>query len=143
MKAHSSQSRHFLVELVINCLFFFIMAAVCLSVFARGHIIQESSHKLSMAILQAQSTAESFKAANGDIELFAKLIGAQSEENLTVYYDENWAPISEDKAVYVALVHYENSGDMHKAQIDINSGDEIICSLNVLRYNENGKGGAQ
>ncbi len=143
MRAQSSQSRHFLVELIINCLFFFIMAAVCLSVFARGHIIQESSHKLSMAVLQAQSTAESFKAAKGDIELFAKLISAQSDENLTVYYDENWALTSEDKAVYSLFVQYENSGNMHKAQIDIKNGDENFYSLNVLCYNENSKGGAQ
>ncbi len=144
MKTQSSQSRHFLVELIINCLFFFIMAAVCLSVFARGHIISSESHRLSMAVLQAQSAAESFKAAKGDVELFASLINAQSKEELVVYYDENWAVTNKQQAIYTLLVQVQPQNEnMHSAQIEINSGEDSVYSLNVLSYNENGNGGAQ
>ncbi len=143
MKIQSAQSRHFLVELIVNLLFFFIMAAVCLSIFTNGHTISNNSHTLSMATLQAQSAAESFKASKGDTQLLADILNVTSSEDLNLYYDENWLLTSEENAVYTLNLDVENSSEnMHSATIAIAKGDDLIYTLEVKSYNEFAKGGS-
>ncbi len=142
MKTQSSQSRHFLVELIVNCLFFFIMAAVCISIFANGHIISNESNMLSMAVLSAQNAAESFKASEGNAEDLAQMLEINSSENLTVHYDENWLETDIQNAVYsTVIVINPSQNNMQSANICVKNGDVIIYEIGVMRFLENAKGG--
>jgi len=99
MKYRSSQSKAslFLIELLIVIAFFSVSSVVCIRLFVHAHIVSMESRNLSHAVIAAQGAAESFKAAAGEPQAIARLIGGHLEAGNTVvaYYDKNWAPVSE------------------------------------------------
>ncbi len=68
-----------LTELTLMLLVFALCAAVCLSIFASARTIADGSAALSRASLWAQSAAECYKAAGGDVGAAAELLGLERE----------------------------------------------------------------
>ena len=92
-----SKSGLFLMELIIVITFFAVAGAVCMQLFAAAHRLSTRSIGMQMAVISAQSAAESFKAAGGDMDLMASLLGGTFEGDLLVLgFDENWVPASAD-----------------------------------------------
>lgn len=63
-----SKTSLFLMELILMTLFFSLSAAVCMRVFAYAGQTSEYSGNLSEASLLAQSAAECYKSAGGDLD---------------------------------------------------------------------------
>lgn len=97
VRATSSRSGLFLIELIAAIGLFALASAVCVQLFAQAHLISEESRNLSQAMLRAQSAAECFKAAAGDLEHAFALLGEgdlTDEGALVVRYDGDWRPLA-------------------------------------------------
>ena len=105
MKTRSKTSL-FLIELILMLLFFALSAAICMRVFAFAQSTSDYSRNLSIATTRAQSAAECFKAADGDMSRVASLLsgkampeGSRFDDGVTVSFDSNWA-VSEGASAY-------------------------------------------
>ncbi len=131
----TSKSRYFLVELIVNCMFFVICASVCINLFSEGYIKSNESRVLSMATLQAQNTAECFKASEGNLDVLAQLVkGRVENQAVIIYFDEEWRAIEEmDSPFHLVLESKEVQG-MKTAEIIVYKGDELQYELTVQQY---------
>ncbi|MGI6091320.1 MAG: hypothetical protein ACOYEL_08060 [Saccharofermentanales bacterium] len=138
---HSSKSRYFLVELLVNCLLFAIAAAICIAIFAHGNITGKKSTALSMAVAEAQNVAESVKAAEGDLQTLDTLLDTGEKGGVyTLRYDADWQRLpagtnADEDAVYeLRAVIAVDEKNMLQADISVTDGAEMIYTLRVLRY---------
>jgi hypothetical protein len=76
-------------ELIIVILFFSVASAGCVLLFAEAYSDGKQSRDLTEAVIIAQNTAELFKAANGDIELFLNLLREHGDISTTNVFLEN------------------------------------------------------
>ena len=84
-----------LLELMLMLLVFALAAAVCLRAFVLADRMVKESDIRDGACLQAQNAAETLKYTHGDYVLTAELLdGVADPALLTIYYDENWQPVS-------------------------------------------------
>lgn len=123
----SSKSSLFLIELLIIIAFFSVASVVCVRLFTQSHAISLQSRDLNRAVTVAQSAAESFKAAEGQPEEIARLLGGRMERSgaVVVYYDENWqlADAPEDRG-YLLRIHTQIDGRLSVADIEVAEGAE-------------------
>lgn len=121
----SSKDSLFLMELALAILLFAICSAVCLKLFVAARETADKSRELSFAVLSAQSVAECYKAAEGDMEeLSGMLSGSVSEKSVSVYYDRRWQISSWEDCCYV-LELSENSNVADIIVKNVENGNEI------------------
>lgn len=86
-----SKSGLFLMELIIAILFFSISAVICIQLFVASYSISRKSETLNAAMLQAQTAAEYFRAADGDIDSLCGTLPLKqvSENEYICYFDKN------------------------------------------------------
>lgn len=110
-KTNKSHSSLFLIELMIVLVFFALASTVCIQLFVQSHLLSQSTAEQNEAILLAESMAEEFRAADGDIS--AK----------DVYYDKNWSVCSREEAAYTREVALRTEHNMKVADISVYGGD--------------------
>ena len=116
MNGHS-RSTLFLMEQLVVILIFAICAAACVTIFVESYIREQKTLDTNYALLVASSAAESYKAAPGA---------------LTAYYDENWDPCEEPRAVHVLQVLQTGESPLYAAEITVSRTDgEELISLTV------------
>ncbi|MBR5519556.1 MAG: hypothetical protein IKU55_02445 [Clostridia bacterium] len=94
----------FLIELAICLGVFAFCAAVCLNLFAQAKRLTCASTDLTAASVAAQSAAEVYRAADGDLEVCANLLGATPiDEGLRIGYDENWQKTNESPQFWLEI----------------------------------------
>lgn len=99
------KSSLFLMEQLFVILVFSICAAVCVNIFASSFIMARSSRDINNSLIIAEHGAESYKAAAGDAEKAAFLLGGSAGDSIiTVYYDENRRVCGEGQAAYVMSI---------------------------------------
>lgn len=102
-----SRTTLFLIELAIALGVFAFCAAVCLGVFGTAKRLTRESEALNGASVAAQSAAECYKAADGDLDACAALLEAAPENGaLTLGFDENWRRTAENAAFVLVLTPY-------------------------------------
>ena len=110
MRTHS-KTPLFLMELLIMLLVFSISAAICLQVFAGARRISDESRRLDLAVMQAQTAAECWKASHGNLDKTAELLNAKAEKNGFSIYDEEKQMhldfLCEDTTAYIAVLSRE------------------------------------
>ena len=93
-------------------LVFSVSAAICLQVFAGARRISDESRRLDLAVMQAQTAAEYWKATHGDVDETAELFGVKADENaFTVYDEEEMIHMDfkcEDTTAYIVVVGEED-----------------------------------
>ena len=70
----------FTIELLIAVGIFSLCAAICVGLFVRAEVMSRDSADLNLAVTEARSAAECFKAAGGDLEETARLTGGEVAE---------------------------------------------------------------
>jgi len=89
-----SKSGLFLMELIIVIAFFAVTSTICLQLFATAYRLSTRSLGLQMAVVNAQSAAETFKVTDGDTAYMASIFGGEfsvlTEDRLVILYDDNW-----------------------------------------------------
>lgn len=80
-----------LIEMIIAVGVFSLCCAICVQLFAHARLLNIESRELSSATSCAQSAAEAFKAAGGDMEKAAGYLDAHYYNGYIVLtYDTNW-----------------------------------------------------
>jgi len=74
-------------ELIIVILFFSVAAAGCVMLFAEAYKDGAYSRDLSAAMVEAQNAAECFKAAEGDLEKTAELLGYTEKDGMRIHIE--------------------------------------------------------
>lgn len=119
MNRRSANSGIFLIELVIAILVFAVCAAVCMRVFADARLMTQESLELSRGVMEAESAAECYKAANGDLAGTAALYGGTLTDphTLTASFDKGWT-FTEEDARYLLTIE---AGENGYAQISVSA----------------------
>jgi len=102
----SSGSTLFLIEQLIVVAVFAICAAACVRIMTAAYFNATDSRDVSNAIHVAQSGAESFKAAGGDLEITALIMDGMTESTADsviafVFYDKDWQVSTDNDAHYL------------------------------------------
>ena len=98
----------FAIELLIAVGIFSLCAAICVGLFVHSEVMSQDSADLGLAVTEARSAAECFKAAGGDLEETARLTGGElAQDILHLRYDENFelvlTPVQEDGYISAVL----------------------------------------
>lgn len=90
-----------LIEITVMLLVFALCAAICLTIFATADRLSDQSQALDQAVLLVQSTAERYKAFEGDLEKTAHAAGClPAGETAVAYFDHHWQTVTAGDAVY-------------------------------------------
>ena len=120
-----SKSLMLLLEITVMILIFAFCAAVCLSLFASARRISKEADEATSAAMWAQSTAEVYKSAGGDLQRTAALIGATaSGDTLELGLDADWQV---GGSVYTLRL----TGDHGAAVITVSDVDGEFFSMDV------------
>ncbi len=135
MSKKNTNTRYFMIELVVNSIFFIFAAAVSLNLFVLGRAESVDSMNLSMATIEAQNVAETFKAIDGNTdELISFLNADKSEDGFMIYFDKEWMRTDSSNKVFELNVDIESSEKSEKASISVVSGNKIIFEIDVMKY---------
>jgi hypothetical protein len=127
------KSRLFFLELMVCILFFCVCSAICLGVFARAHQMSAQSAAMTHALLRAESAAEAYKAADGDLSAAAQwLDGSLDGTTVTIYYDDTWQTVSGETASYVLTISSRDgscpTAEVRVAELD---SETALCTLDA------------
>lgn len=135
MKRHDPGAAIFLMEIIVAIFFFSICAAICMNLFTGSRIVADRSGALNTAVVRASSTAEAYKALNGDIKELSYILGKNedckvrtSSERISMEYPEMRLEVT-DLGKYAEITVYA-SGKLADRNIYQQSNGEIY-SLRV------------
>ena len=120
-----TRSGLFAIELLISVGIFSLCAAICVGLFVRAEVMSQDSAGLNRAVTEARNAAECFKAAGGDLEETARLIGGELEGGgqLLLRYDADWNKLKPGAAGAYELLLMTEPGDGYTG-----------ATLSVTRY---------
>ena len=103
--SHHSGSSLFLLELIIAVGFFAVAGVVCINMFLHAHRISLAAKEKTEAVRITQNCAESFLAADGDMDTFASLLQkAFPEDDITISDRDRMEIHSPDSALFTSLI---------------------------------------
>lgn len=123
-----SASSLFLMELILAILLFCMAATICISVFARSHLMHKEAGELNMSVNVVQNIAEAIRSGDSIKDIDNTLNDIYSDYNLNikspVTFDiplDNEMKIAEtdNETVYILTVESENQ-------------DNLLCSVITL-----------
>lgn len=136
-KYRHSKTSLFLMEIMLDILFFSVLVTICLQLFFKAHNLSESTTVLHRAVSTCTSIAEVYQSSeNGKESIFQNYIdAAEYDQNIAIYFDEKFASCPEEKRVYRALVTVGDDS-LHTAVIEFSDvdTDEVIYTLTVSNY---------
>lgn len=124
MNKHRSTLLLFEITMMIGI--FSLCAAVCISLFTQARLTSQQSRNVSSAAVEAQSAAECFKAAQGNIEHSTQLFGAEEmDKGFFLSYDKDWNTGGDD---FMLTLTESTAGE---AYILVAEGDKELFSITV------------
>ncbi len=125
MKRSQRHSSIFLLELMISILFFALVSASCLKVFAKAHNLSEETYNLNHGISQLENVAELLKSidsseiSNADTvtevleSFYDKSVEADEEEDATwwIYFNSDWQSCRVYDAAFVIELQKKGTND--------------------------------
>lgn len=118
-----SKSSLFLLELAVAIVFFALASVICIQLFVKSHTLSRESSEMSMAVVQAQSVAEAYKAAQGDSEKLSRLLNTSiySENGVyscELYFNSEWERVDNpDNADYLLILRSYSARSLRSADI--------------------------
>lgn len=139
-KKSSRRSNLFLLELIAAIFFFCLASAVCVRFFVKSHTLSRETKNLDMAVNQASTFAELFRSGDDLFPLLSQQCpdGGLSADGttFTIYYDKDWTPCIEDKALFSLKIEQditENICTAHFTIIEMKENSEIY-TLTAEKY---------
>lgn len=138
-KYRHSKSGLFLMELIINILFFSILITLCLQIFAKAHRLSVDTQRLHQAVTICSSIAQICQSADED-EAHGLLLSQYPDATpdsgcTTIYFDDNFLPCSKDLSVYEAAVVLQDGLSGQSEVTFTKSGfSDIIYELSFSTY---------
>lgn len=131
----SSKSGLFLIELIIAIVFFAISSAVCMQLFAKAHMISQTSRDLNTAVICAQNVAEAFCATNGAPQAFAALLETGGSGDVYAqYFDSEWNRSDEKQAKYELIAVISPGGNLMRANIAVNRIGLVVADSDSVFF---------
>ena len=127
------------MEQLIVTAVFAICAAACVRILVASYFMAIETRDASNSILIVENYAESYKAAAGDVDEAARIVGAGAivvNSGIMAYYDDDWNACSEESASYrlhlVDESEFDSAPMLSIARISIEKIDgEVILSIPV------------
>ena len=97
------------MEQLIVIAVFAICASACVWILTVSFFTARDTRDMRYALISAQSAAETYKAAAGDIDMAAGILGGMAEDGgeteiLSVYYDASWHVGGREAAAYILRI---------------------------------------
>ena len=94
-----------LIELFIALMFFSFAAAICLQIFIGANGFSRDASNKSRAVIESQNIAECFKAADGDMDETARLLGCGVQDGgIELWYDDEWNRVEDGGEFQASLL---------------------------------------
>lgn len=133
-----NKSSLFLMEIIINILFFSLLSAFCLQIFFKAYQMSRDTSRLHKAVNICASVAEICQnEAEKGLELKQIYTDAyEKNDMLYIFFDSSFNPCKEDSAEYVVTVNWNKSAETEQADITIRdeSEEESIYEVSASCY---------
>ena len=130
------KSSIFLLEIMLNILFFAILTTICIQLFFKARILSKNALLLDHAVAACTSIAEVYQSEEDGKEMILALYPDAIALNKTIlfYFDENYLPCTEINSSYRAVLEYDEI--QHTAKISFYPKDSStsIYSLRASSY---------
>lgn len=133
MKKRIGSSNLFLTELLLSILFFIVIVAVCLQVFAKADSLTDQSLELTQAVRLASDGAELFLAGE-DTKAFSEVFTGEAG-NYHCNYDRDFIK-TQDSSEYQMTMAVQKGEKLDQATITVLHGDECLYELKVERLSK-------
>ena len=138
MNQHThSRASLFLMELMLNILFFSVLVTICMQFLIKAHTLADSATALHRAATTCSSLAEIYQSGiNGKESLLVVYPDAiLLNENLLIYFDEDFISCTEKACCYRAFISFSND-ELQTAVISFssNSSSDEIYHLEAAGY---------
>jgi len=134
-KYRHPKSSLFLMEIMVNILFFAVLVTICLQLFFKAHNLSESTSVLHHAVTTCTSIAEVYQSDHDGekivMTIYPDAIALNS--NILIYFNENYLPCSETDCMYRAVLEHRHSPESTITFYEQESGD-IIYSMTLSSY---------
>ena len=134
-KYRHPKSSLFLMEIMINILFFAVLVTICLQLFFKAHKLSESTSVLHHAVTTCTSIAEVYQSDHNGEEIVMTFYPDAIALNNTIliYFGENYLPCAESNSKYRAVLEHGNSPNANIIFYEQESG-VAIYSLALSSY---------
>ncbi len=134
-KYRHPKSSLFLMEIMINILFFAVLVTICLQLFFKAHTLSENTSVLHRAVTTCTSIAEVYQSNTDGEEIILSIYpnALFLEDTILIYFDENFVPCQKTSGAYRAMI--EKVAD-NSALISFCTSDstENLYSIEVSSY---------
>jgi hypothetical protein len=132
-----SKSSLFLMEIILNILFFSVLATFCVQIFFKGYQLSQKTSRLHQAVTACTSITEICQSADAPEDTLSSIYPESMSLNETVliYYDKDFLACKKQDAVYRATVDFlpDELRTIHISFFDIGKAD-IIYELSASCY---------
>lgn len=130
------KSSIFLLEIILNIIFFAITATICVQLFFKAHMLSNHAQLLHNAVSSCSSIAEIYQSGRNGKELVLSLYPNAIELNSTIlfYFDKNYTPCNEIDSTYRAILEYEKQKSTAKISFFSKGSTEEIYSFTFSSY---------
>ena len=105
-KYRHPKSSLFLMEIMINILFFAVLVTICLQLFFKAHTLSENTSVLHHAVTTCTSIAEVYQSNTDGEEIILSVYpnALFLEDTILIYFDENFMPCQKASGTYRAMI---------------------------------------
>ena len=146
-KYRHSKSGLFLMEILINILFFSILITFCMQIFAKAHRLSDDTQKLHQAVTICSSIAQICQSTDSSeaagLLLFSQYPDAINNNNcIEIFFDDNFLPCSYSNSLYKASVVIQDNA-IEQSQVIFTESDssDSIYTLSFCTYIPAGRNG--
>ncbi len=130
------KSSIFLLEIMLNILFFAILATICIQLFFKARMLSKNALLLDHAVATCTSIAEVYQSVQDGKEIIMTLYPDAIELNETIllYFNENRLPCTEADSFYRVVLEYDERQHTAKISFYPKDGTSLIYSLEVSSH---------
>lgn len=134
-KYRHPKSSLFLMEIMINILFFAALVTICLQLFFKAHNLSENTSVLHRAVATCTSIAEVYQSNLDGNEIILTIYPDAIALNKTIliYFNEEYIPCNEAKCTYRAVLDHANSSNA-SITFYLQETGETLYSLSISSY---------
>lgn len=134
-KYRHPKSSLFLMEIMINILFFAVLVTICLQLFFKAHNLSENTTALHRSVTTCSSIAEVYQSNHDGKEVIMTVYPDAIALNSTIliYFDEHYRPCQESAGVYRAVLDHSIAPDA-RITFYVQDSGEVLYSLAVSSY---------
>ena len=135
-KYRHSKSSLFLLEIMLNILFFTVLVTICLQLFFKAHHLSTDTAILHKTATTCNSIAEVYQSAGNGEEMILNIYPKSIILNNTIilYFDRNFTACAEFESAYRAVLSKDANTQLLHISFLRKDETEAIYQLDVSSY---------